>query len=55
MAYVNSDFTFMDVVNGVANAYFSKSRDSGYSSGVKTLQDYLKQIGYTINDTSGRL
>ena len=48
----NSNYTFSQVVNGTG--YFSKSQDTGYSAGVKDLQTYLKNIGYTINDTSGR-
>ena len=48
----NKDYTFDQVVNGTG--YFSKSQDNGYSAGVKTLQDYLGEIGYTITDNEGR-
>lgn len=48
----NSDYTYTQVVNG--NGSYSKSGDTGYASGVATLQTYLKKIGYTISDTSGR-
>lgn len=48
----NSNYTFSQVVNGTG--FFSKSQDTGFSQGVKDLQTYLKGIGYTINDTSGR-
>lgn len=48
----NSDYTFTQVVNGTG--YFSRSQDTGVSQGVKDLQTYLKKIGYTIGDTSGR-
>lgn len=48
----NLDYSFTDVVNGTG--YFSRSQDTGFSQGVKDLQTYLKRIGYTIGDTSGR-
>ncbi len=48
----NSDYTFMQVVEG--NGSFSQKGDTGVSQGVKTLQTYLKEIGYTISDASGR-
>ena len=48
----NSDYTFTQVVNGTG--YFSRSKDTGFSQGVKDLQTYLKNIGYTISDASGR-
>ncbi len=48
----NSDYTFIQVVEGRGS--FSQQGDTGVSQGVKTLQTYLKEIGYTISDASGR-
>ncbi len=48
----NSDYTFRDVVLGTGS--FSMEGDTGYSNGVNFLQQYLRKIGYTINDPSGR-
>ncbi len=48
----NSDYTFRDVVLGTGS--FSMEGDTGYSNGVNTLQQYLRRIGYTIRDSSGR-
>lgn len=48
----NSDYSFTQVVNGTG--YFGQKQDTGFSQGVKDLQTYLKNIGYTIGDTSGR-
>jgi peptidoglycan hydrolase-like protein with peptidoglycan-binding domain len=42
----NSDYTFNQVLNGTGS--FSTSGDTGYSSGVETMQTYLKNIGYAI-------
>lgn len=49
----NSEYTFMQVVDGKGGS-FSQKGDTGVSEGVKTLQTYLKEIGYTISDASGR-
>ena len=48
----NSDYSFTQVKNGTG--FFSKSQDTGYSSGVATLQNYLRNIGYEITDATGR-
>ena len=48
----NSSYTFAQVVGGTG--FFSKSQDTGYSAGVRDLQTYLRNIGYTISDANGR-
>lgn len=48
----NSSYTFSQVVNGTG--YFNQAQDTGFSQGVKDLQTYLKSIGFTITDASGR-
>ena len=47
----NSDYTFSQVLAGTG--YFSRSGDTGFSQGVKDMQQYLKDIGYDI-DVDGR-
>lgn len=47
----NSDYTFSQVLSG--KGYFSRSGDTGFSQGVKDMQQYLKNIGYDI-DVDGR-
>lgn len=47
----NSDYTFSQVLTGTG--YFSRSGDTGFSQGVKDMQQYLKNIGYDI-DVDGR-
>lgn len=47
----NSDYTFSQVLAGTG--YFSRSGDTGFSQGVKDMQQYLKNIGYDI-DVDGR-
>ena len=46
----NSSYTFAQVVGGTG--FFSKSQDTGYSAGVRDLQTYLRNIGYTISDAN---
>lgn len=48
----NSSYTFAQVVSGTG--FFSKSQDTGYAVGVRDLQTYLRNIGYTISDANGR-
>ena len=42
----NSDYSYNDVLNGTG--YFSKSGNTGYSSGVAEMKGYLWNIGYDI-------
>lgn len=46
----NSSYTFAQVVSGTG--FFSKSQDTGYAVGVRDLQTYLRNIGYTISDAN---
>ena len=48
----NSNYSYNDVLNGTGN--FSTSGDTGPSSGVTTMQKYLRNIGYSITDPQGR-
>ena len=48
----NSDYTYSQVLNGTGR--FTVDDDTGYSAGVSTMQSYLRNIGYTIADSSGR-
>ena len=48
----NADYTFQQVMNGIGS--FNEAGNTGsWSSGVEQLQEYLMEIGYTIENTLG--
>lgn len=48
----NADYTFQQVMNGIGS--YNEAGNTGFwSEGVEQMQEYLTEIGYTIEDTFG--